>query len=350
MIWIVLTTLSIPTSFINIFGSSYSNLPLSWYNISFLLYFITRLMQRRNFFSFNFKLSILLYVWLLIGIFVSYDKSAAIKDFLNFLPFLLYYSETGLYKQTKQSPKMQLHEVYIISTLSSAITLIIQVLIFLLFGKIFIYPNRLAFAALFSDFSFLSLFLASGAAVAIFEKKYHFLAVPLLITSAISSAKTGIIAFILALIIFLITNASIKTFLKGFLVVPVLFLALTTLTLVRQENFLESSERIESIKKSIIIILKNPLFGVGLGTESFKAAFDTRIPHNIIIQQLVQIGLPGTLLFVLILMDCLVLSLKQRKDRPGIVFTFLTILMGSMFIPDIVNSRFLPIVILLIKN
>lgn len=354
-LWIALMTISIPSSFINIFGTSYERLPISWYNVFFLFSFISWIKQSRKFHKFNIMISTLLILWLLIGVLKTYDRLNAVKDWINFLPILFYYSaiDSNLNKQQKYSIRVLLQDLYIVSALICVILLLIQVLLFVIWGintgKLVIYPNRIAFGMLFSDFSFLSLFLVSASAICFFQKKYQFLSYLLLIGGAITSARTGIFAFFIGLIIFLLSNLNKNFLWKATLYIPALVVAYIILNFIRQEPLLESYERIESFRQSVILSVQNPILGVGLGTENFMRAFGFRIPHNIVLQMLLQIGLPGMTIFMLILTHIFILCWRQKKNSPGVFFAYIITLVGSMFIPDIMNSRFLAILIALIQ-
>ena len=88
------------------------------------------------------------------------------------------------------------------------------------------------------------------------------------------------------------------------------------------------------------IFINSPFIGVGFGSSTYGGT----IPHNLIYQSLAQGGLlftiPISLFFAIILFS----SFKRDKD---LFFVLLTVLIGSMFIPNIFNSRFLSAILIL---
>lgn len=354
-----LLILSIPTSFVNIFGGNYGNLPISWYNLYFVLILFLSLLHKVRFEHFSFKSSLLSFFWLIIALLNSYDFNSALRDFINFLPFLFFCSIYMNLEDDSHFASHTLVKLYINSALSLVIPIIVQIIAFtkgIFLGKIDIMPARVGFGTIFSDYSFLSLFLSSAAMIA-WIMKYRVITIFLLIGSVLTTARTGIFAFIITLM-FLGTFDYVKK-MKGLQLIKIISfvfvlsaLALFTLRQFRQEDILNPSLRDILLKNALSLFIQNPIFGFGIGTEDFKSKFGFAIPHNFIVQSLVQLGLVGSILLILIFVNLWRRSWKNRKIiKPlnaafyGFVVTFL----GSMFIPDIINSRFLPILVFLLR-
>lgn len=361
LIFVSLFTLSVPTSFVNIFAGRYGDLPISWYNIYFaLLLFFLCLQRRPRFEAFSLKNSLLLLFWLIVAVLNSYDLNNALRDFINFLPLLFFYSiHIDLGDDSRAMGKI-LVRLYIISALSLVIPLVMQIAVFFskgtLLGKLDVMPSRIGFGTIFSDYSFLSLFFSSAAAAA-WAMNYRVTMLLLLISSVLTTARTGIVSFVTSFVL-LETINSIKRR-QGVRLIKVLgtifalsIVGLFILAKFRQESFLNPTGRDLSMKESLLLFLQNPLFGFGVGTEGWKKRFGFSVPHNLVIQSLLQLGLVGTILLIAILGRIVERSRKTLGSVPFLIavfYAFVTTLIGSMFIPDIMNSRFLPILVLLLK-
>lgn len=352
LIFLSLMILSVPYSFNNMFYSSYGDFPLSWYNVFFLIVLIImslnlKLRKRR------FYVSILLFIWLIIPLINSKEIVLALKDFLNFLPLLFFFCiETD---PINKNNYLNIGDIYIISTLVTAFTLFIQFFLFyssIPLGKLTIYPNRLAFGATFSDYSFLSLFLISGAALAYAKKeKLNIIVLLLLFASLLTSARTGLVAFILGMVIysFLILKKKPRfvEFIKvASLIIFSIIIFVFLLPIIRQESLFEDSGRILNYYNALDVFSDNLFIGVGLGVESFKQFYGFSIPHNIIIQLMLQAGIISTILYMIINFKALFISYK----RNNFFLALLVVTIGSMFIPDIMNSRFFSLLIFLGLN
>ena len=114
----------------------------------------------------------------------------------------------------------------------------------------------------------------------------------------------------------------------------------------RGENLFDATGRLKSFEKSLALFFEKPLSGVGLGTESFKKNYGFTIPHNLIIQMLLQTGIIGLIFLVVVIVD-VYRAILGKIMNDIVLFPLTTTLMGSAFIPDIMNSRFLPILVLL---
>jgi hypothetical protein len=255
------------------------------------------------------------------------------------------------------------------AALSASLGLFIQIYIFLsigkIIGKIDFMASRIGFGFIFSDYSFLSLFLASASGILIdfFEKNKNlreksifsriFLIFLFMIASLLTSARTGIVSFFIASIIIYnlyfsnILSFSFKKIIVGIIILFILLILIYGLPKLRGDIF-SSSGRIESYILGLQIFRQNPVWGCGLGVRSYKERFGYTIPHNVIIQYLSQTGLLLTILILILLFDIIKKAWKIKIS--SIFITLLTIMIGSLFIPDILNSRFLIALNLIINS
>ncbi|RLI45417.1 hypothetical protein DRO69_05335 [Candidatus Bathyarchaeota archaeon] len=359
LILISLLILSVPTSFRNVFGGDYGDVPVSWYNVYFVLSLLTFLLSSRKFEKLPIKVSFLFFIWLIIEVLHSYDFYNALKDAINFFPLLFcYFISIKNIVRSFTSTLLILMDLYVVSALSLLLPLLIQIFLFLMqgvaLGKLDIMAGRIGFGVIFSDYSFLSLFFSTASMIAFFMKKRRIIACILLLASILTTARTGMFSFVLSIMFLGILDSAKRA--KGLKLIKTLGVVVLTggiglliLTNLRSGDILDPAGRLSSMEKAFSIILKNPLFGVGLGTEAFKEAFGFAIPHNIIVQSLLQIGIPGTVFLIIIFANLWFSLWKGRPQLNAILYSFTTLLVGSMFIPDIISSRFLMAMILLLK-
>ena len=110
----------------------------------------------------------------------------------------------------------------------------------------------------------------------------------------------------------------------------------------------ESSGRTTLMKLGMNIFIKKPIFGIGVGVEKWVSVTSQPLPHNMIVQYLVQMGIVGS---IIIHIHFIILFNNYWKNKTPDVWPVLLSLLGAMAVPDIVSSRFLSIlVIILILN
>ncbi len=172
----------------------------------------------------------------------------------------------------------------------------------------------------------------------------------LLSTSILTSARTGIFSFIFIFVIHSILNF-LNLIKKGlfkksfFVVIANISLIIISYLLVgktRKSAKFSDSGRGKLNSKGIQIFLGKPLCGIGFGSNDIIGTF----PHNLLIQSLAQ----GGLLYAipLICFFCKVLWVAYKKDIK-ILPTIACVLFGSFFIPNILHSRFLSALLLLLS-
>ena len=214
--------------------------------------------------------------------------------------------------------------------------------------------GRISYAALFSDYIFSSLYIVSGMMILliwVYKRQikllYFFTCIVYLgIGTLIVNARTGLYAFVAVSIVFLLINFKINT---GFTIVIaiaaiIVFPKILTIILAGRggQSLFDSSNRLELIIESIPVIFNNLLFGVGLGLDTVVKYTGT-VPHNLIVQYLVQLGFIGIIPLVFFFLE-LFKKINIKKNSTWVLFV---ILLGAMFIPDIVSSRFLNIFVIL---
>ncbi|MCK1998546.1 O-antigen ligase family protein [Psychrobacillus psychrodurans] len=220
------------------------------------------------------------------------------------------------------------------------------------------FSSRLAIGYLFSDFSFLSIYLASGLLIIILtNKRYylHYYFPVIFIACIITSARTGIVALAIIYVVILIikslkhlTSNPLKYFFSLLITPAILLFLLFIIKQFRPNDFNLSSGRFESYISSFHLLKENWALGLGLGVGSYSINTGQVIPHNIFIQFLVQTGVLGVT-FLIIILSLITINIYQSNRR--YLWIWFLILLGAQFIPDIFHSRFIIVVaIILLSN
>jgi hypothetical protein len=216
--------------------------------------------------------------------------------------------------------------------------------------------GRRVLSGTMGDSSFVSLYLAVGAQLLIIEtmqkKKIEILRVVGIIVhilaSILCSGRTGLLALIVTIIIYMIVNIVqgkkkfIFLLLLSVICIPFL---IEYFEIIRgQQSFLDSSGRIEGYIYALKAWLKQPLMGIGLGIGSLVYTFGRSVPHNLIIQILLQSGIIGIVYYSI---PFFVFFHNRIQYAIICKWLLLLIFIGAMLIPDIASSRFLNVVLLM---
>jgi hypothetical protein len=261
----------------------------------------------------------------------------------------------------EKSKKVLIND-YITATKITSIGLVIQIVITNFTGRIVGYQTvfgggRHAFGFLFQDFSFLSLFLASGAILIYFNKKIYLTKIRyvevffLLGTSILTTARTGIIAFLITFALFsffksmvFLRKGSIKSiglFLLNAFSFGFGYLAITNIRAL--DNIVSDTGRGMLNNIAFSIFMNNPLFGIGFGRENYLNNVGM-MPHNLWYQSLAQ----GGILFTIVLFLFWLTILKESyRTNNGMFQILMCIFIGALFIPNIFHSRFLPAILII---
>lgn len=88
-------------------------------------------------------------------------------------------------------------------------------------------------------------------------------------------------------------------------------------------------------KAAIQDICENPVWGVGFGKSALKTGF----PHNIVLEVMVEFGLPGLAVLLFLLFNCFKAGIKNIKQYKGGELT-ISILAFVLFICGLAHSMF----------
>lgn len=363
--------LSIPLSFINVLNGSYGKLPLSWFNIFviglIIIVFIKTSLRDIIKFDHIKLISLAMIVISSIILILSVPFSNALKQYVNIvLVFIIVIVGNIIKKRLTNEDKNNLLLYYLNGVQIASIGLILQILLINFFKIDIGYfskfgSNRSAYAFLFSDYSFLSLYLSSGAIMSLLKGKKYFgsnlkwvcmFMLPM-ISSILTSARTGIVALLAVLLIYsfgkffkLLLEGSIKSLIILLLDSLILLGSYFLLKIVRGGQLTSDSGRADLNNIAFSVFKQNPISGIGFGVTSYADKIGT-IPHNLIYQFLAQGGLIFTLPLIVFLS---MIVFKAYKNNRALLSGILVVILGSLFIPDIFNSRFLLAIVLLIST
>ncbi len=349
---------SIPASFKNVLGGSYGELPISWFNICFLVFLtICAVSSLRNGATFDKRLivAVMLAAFVSITMFISTILSRFVmdgmKDYLNVLIFLV----IAVVGFAWDIDREEFRRSWIASACVASTTLFAQILWYKLTGRSVGYMTaffeRTAYASIFTDFSFLSLYFAGAATMALFAGRLWGLGAAglLLAASALTTARTGLFSFLGIVLVIMLGN-TIKTRKTASLLafgVAISGAAIAIIWIARSrgtQSLFADNGRFATYRSGIQNFIHYPLFGTGLGITNYGSSLYTQseFPHFTLLQLLAQTGITGTAPFVALIIVLIRKAWRQKDLLPELA-TILCFVAGSFFIPDIMNSRFFPL-------
>jgi O-antigen ligase len=216
--------------------------------------------------------------------------------------------------------------------------------------------RRTAFAGLFYDYSIMSVYMSAISGMlfigiflhkCVFNRIIDFLLVIFFIcASTITSARTGIIAFLIVLFLFfLLEKKKSNIILFLILSVPLFYLGFHILSLNRNIVLLDDNGRWNVYLLAFDFFEKNPIWGSGgLG---YVAMTNNMGPHNFILDFLVDFGLIVTI-FLLILFGTIFYN--GLKIHSILSYLLLSFLVGGLFHASLINTHYIMIPSILIVS
>ncbi len=356
------TIILVPTSTISIFGTSYSSFPLSWFHLFvILLFIIIAFTTRIKGFYFFTTLLFVCYAGIM-ALFTVYVYDA-MKQVLTISLFLVsFIIGSSLAKSTSDTLLDTATDLYIVSTLAFATQVFLQRTFIRSSGTVIGHyaamgQGRLAYSGLMGDYSFATLYLASGCVLVLIKymewRNINFILFIIEETFLLSAiiavtSRTGIVALAVIFAVYFLKN--LKRI--GWKTTVLLFAGIIAIPIVINEliasrsgqSFLDSSGRLENYLIALKYFDEKPLFGIGLGIENLTTNLHIGIPHNFFVQYLLQIGVVGVLILLLFYVEFFRKDLE--KDNP-LRWAFWLIVIGSMLIPDVFSSRYYYVIIVM---
>lgn len=353
----------IPTSFISILGGGTDEFPIAWFHLLILSLTILSLLKTRI--SRAYHIYIFLY-FSIIGLlcFFQNDIFDALKQFFVILFFLFsfYITEHVRKDKNRESYTTTIYDVYLGSSLAVSLQVIIQKIVVdnlgIILGHSDTYAERVAWGGLMGDYSFTTLYIATGIMLVILyylEYKRIGLFAFIVLLSFLAygqvsvTARTGWVALGAGVALYFFVNIKRINHSKLILVIIAFIIAIPYLYEMllssRGTDVISSSGRTENYIVAIDYFLDNFFMGIGLGLKNLYQQTREGVPHNFFVQYLLQVGVIGTIIITLPFMYFWKLNIRKQS---GIKYIFIVTFFGSMFIPDIVSSRFLYGVLILI--
>lgn len=362
---------SIPISFVSIFDTPYSDIPVSWFDVlslALLLHVLSAVLMARTLFVNATAVAAVAFPLLTLpALLISGDYASSLKQFLHIVQFAFFLVAGTHLAATHRFRALRLSRVmsdYVMSVRLTALALLCQFSIAHWFDVVYgnvmrMGGGRVAWGFLFGDFSFLSLYLATGSAILLTQWITHVrrewpvylldLSIHI-VALVLTTARTGIFALGLVAPLMAMRRAATGSgwrkrissiILAGGLVAAVVY----GLTVVRPQDVWADSGRYVNFSVGIRYFLASPLVGVGLGVAYVERLTGVSVPHNLLIQYLFQGGLLAAIPLTLI-----VIALLRQTYRAPIELqaAMLTSVAGGMVIPDLLNSRFFSILSLLV--
>lgn len=353
------------SSWRNIFGGSFAEIPIPWFYVIglviviYILVFKKLSIQRGMF----FLLSALITLGF-ISLIISNDFSEAITDYITLL-FL--YTVIG----TVQFAKICIKESGYFSVLKSlvyanfitCIAIIIQFIIQYFLGYNFINGSqtvllgnvRIVSSLMFGDISSATICLGIGILIVVldFKRFKH----PYLISSvivggiALSSARTGFITLIITCIIYIVFSKDSFNKIKVILIsILAGFIGMISYFSVRGistiDTLLDDNGRFIGYISSFNIWSEHPVFGIGFGDKYLSFLMNMPVPHFSLLKILTQTGIIYFICLILLLIKFYRLSISSQFSYGK--YMFIHSMIGALFIPGIFSARFLTIVLIVI--
>lgn len=355
---------TLPFAWRSIFGKNFSTLPVCWFYIVGLIYFL-KLLFSKKFFRTSYVSKegvksilciIFLISWGIIPLFNSYNFINGLTEYLAYaffyaLTFVSIFHEGTL----NDKNRYEVLKSFIFVGLYCSVAIIIQFLlsyfgINILNNEIFgSYNVRRSYSYLFEDMSSASIFLVSGAMLClVYTKKVfkhpYFISTIIFIGTAFSSTRTGIVAFFLVAILYSLKNNKVII-----LVMLALLLGIASkiYSLIRPSYDLVriityDNGRFGLLESSILLILKNLFWGYGFDSSIFiKLSGLATVIHTYPLTLLFMTGIVYFSVFFSLVISTFTCCKKKRNK--GELWALILCFFASCFIPNIIGARFLVI-------
>ncbi|QIK70035.1 hypothetical protein G7062_06945 [Erysipelothrix sp. HDW6C] len=361
--------LSVPLSFISIFGQTESLVFLNWFHIFTILFLVYAFFDIiKNWKTTRFSILDGSIVLAIIGLAVSFAlnwvrvKPLSITQMLLILFFLVsvlmcdLLMNSGRHKETFKTDFLLRQLQFVL--MGMALCVLIQFVAYkngVVIGRVENYANfRLALGFINFDFSFLSLLLLVNIfypiQTIIQNKRLDIISVIsiglALLSSTLTSARTGLMTFVIVLsmmtvlYVFVFNKLSLSIMKRILVFVLLAAVSGAILYFMYKKRGFGSSGRTEINRDALAAFRNRPIGGNGLNWISRHGV----MPHNFFTQYLAQTGV----VFIVPITVALTLVINKIRQSNIVIFAnSLICIVGSMFIPDILNSRFFLLIVIL---
>jgi hypothetical protein len=217
---------------------------------------------------------------------------------------------------------------------------------------------RIGFCGLFKDCSLISVYLAAtgGSLLISFLKKQYifgkltdcFFALFFIITSILTTARSGIMAFFLTMIVFFFVEKRRILLVALCWILPLFYFTFELLASMRGD-LLSDNGRYDNFMRAINFIVKNPIWGSGiLGFVALSRlpGAGCIVPHNFILEFLADFGIIISLLLTIVL---IMILLNGMKNVQFCFYLLLSFCFGALFHSSFINTHYIMIPLFLIS-
>lgn len=347
----------VPFSYSAIIGENHI---FSMYNailIIFIIYGVYKSIFNNK--RYNIKyiiLSVATIGFLLIKVLMSNNILSALIESIQMI-LIIFIVAVGIqlnkyYPLTKEELNDKMKE-YIQIVFGTALAVIMQYILDrylgIAVGNITYFPGRTIYDLLFIGYSVLSIYLGTGSIMIYIytqgklEIKDMLGIFMILLAIVVNSSRTGLVVCILMLgILFfkkIIKRITIKEIFMGIIALSMSITLIGVLVESRGINSIfDANGRDTAALEGIELFMKSPIIGVGLIPEDYKIM----LPHNFIIQYLMQMGMIGGILVASYIFKSLI-DLKDTKLKYLNIF----ILIGGLFVTDLHANTFYTVILIM---
>lgn len=353
-----LMNLSLPISFRSVTGSEFADLPLPWFYVFGVLFFFNSLGSKSWKGSKDIN-AIIVFTLLLsfIPLFLSNDIMEGFKEMLTYDFFLLMMLAANN-SRTIMGDKERLlfYDTFVFGCLFATVGIIYQYYSYVYMGvetfrMEFYGGGRIFLGFLFYDMSSVSLYMVTGAMMMVVREDRgklvnYIIAILILIGTTASSARTGLVAFVIFASLYIFTSRKVgmtaRTLLSVMLVGGAIF-AFSIMGQVRDTSggasFLaDDNGRFSTYRDGILAFLENPLFGIGYDMPRQLSSMGKMVPHFALINIIGQTGIIITFLIICILYS-VYKKAKIKKDTV-LLWAILLSYFGSCLVPGFFSTRY----------
>lgn len=355
--YIALIIIVLPVSFRSIFCTGYDNIPIPWFYVLLLLLFAFQIIKR-----ININIIILfIIVLLLFPLILSHNIFEGIKEYLGYTTFcvgalIAYGNRSNL---TKKEYGFHIN-LYINGIIFISFGIIMQYIALNYFGvKLFRITqyahNRNLLLFLFYDMSGNTVYMATAVLFLLFSniKGRIPLCLIIVVSMALTSARTGLFSLILVLTFITIFEKN-KYVHKIPLLVFLLAIGIGGLSILLTtrnaytsitEMISNNNGRNDLVQIALQRFFNNPFLGNGLDFGKQLKDEGFMVPHNAIVNLLAQSGVFITFLFLYVFICCTFYS--RNHSEISLFWCCILCAIGSSFSPSFFDLRFFTVIIML---
>ena len=361
-----------PVSWRNIFGDSAENLQITWFYLLgafILLYWLFNINKYKEkkvntvvLGSYVTLCIIAVYPLLISPSIIEGLKEFFVIYFFIVLTFIAFLSSSSMSEKNSR----YVVDAFIWIVVVSAVLLIIQAMIFLIFGETLFkysvgsyYGNRMiSVSLLMEDTSCATIMLGCGIFYMLerFNKKekplmYAVLMIVTVIGLAFTTRRTSIISLVICLLLYVPINyKGVFKKLAMFSFVGIVMVVMISYLMISRpvedySQYFYSNGRIENYISALGVLAAHPL-GVGYDNVYLKNLVGDYVPHNTLLRWLNMGGIIFAVLMMILLIYLLVAAFRKKLNVDMWVIFYCIIAMN--FIPDLLNARFFVIPTMLV--